>query len=415
MTSDKRQPEVDAEAPMLLSGMRLLSFCHYLQGPAAAQYLADMGADVIKVEPMKGAFERHWSGAATFVDGVSAFFVSANRNKRSLALDLKHPEARAVLERLIRSADVLLENYRPGVMQRLGLGYQEVAAINPAIIYASATGFGSDGPARDRPGQDLLIQARSGLVAATGAANPTGIGCAAVDQHGAALLAMGIAGAYAHKLATGKGTLIEGSLFNAGIDMQTEALTLYYSGGYNNERFDREGHLVTWFHEAPYGVYRLADCAIAISLNPVGRLAEALGNARLAALADLDAYAERDRIAAAVAGELAPLRFADIAPRLDGAGVWFERVQNYDELLRDPQAIHNGIFETIPVRQGQATIVKHPLKYNGEIPPVRRMPPEAGEQTAEILDSLGFSASEIERLKASKVVFSHPSEEGKVA
>lgn len=411
MTSDSRHPK--AEAPMLLSGMRLLSFCHYLQGPAAAQYLADMGADVIKVEPMKGAFERHWSGASTFVDGVSAFFVSANRNKRSLALDLKHPEARTVLERLIQSADVLLENYRPGVMQRLGLGYEDVKAINPAIIYASASGFGSDGPARDRPGQDLLIQARSGLIAATGA-TPTGIGCAAVDQHGAALLAMGIAAAYSHKLATGQGTLVEGSLFNAGIDMQTEALTLYYSGGYTNERFQREGHLVTWFHEAPYGVYRIADCAVAISLNPVRRLGEALDNPRLTALADLDAYQERDRIAAAVAEELAPLRFADIAPRFEQHGVWYERVQTYDELRHDPQAVHNGIFETIPVREGQAVIVKHPLKYNGDVPPVRSLPPEAGEQTAEILKSLGFTAAEIERLKTNRVVFSHSTEEGKV-
>jgi crotonobetainyl-CoA:carnitine CoA-transferase CaiB-like acyl-CoA transferase len=402
MSEDERKAA--PEAPMLLNGMRLLSFCHYLQGPAAAQYLADMGADVIKVEPVGGAFERHWSGANTFVDGVSAFFVSANRNKRSLALNLKEPRAKAVLERLIRSADVLLENYRPGVMQRLGLGYQDVAAINPGIIYASATGFGADGPARDRPGQDLLIQARSGLIAATGAAQPTGIGCAAVDQHGAALLAMGIAAAFAHKLATGKGTLIEGSLFAAGIDMQTEALSLYYSGRHGNERFSRDEHLVTWFHEAPYGVYQIADGWVAISLNPMKRIAEALDNPRLAALADLDPHAERDGIATALAEELAPLRYAAIAPALDKAGVWCERVQSYDDLRNDPQAIHNGAFEVIPVRGGEATVVKHPLKYNGSVPPVRRLPPEIGEQTDEILASLDFSAAEIDELKAAGAV-----------
>lgn len=407
-----------AEPPMLLKGMRVLSFCHYLQGPAAAQYLADMGADVIKVEPIKGAFERHWSGATTFVGDVSAFFVSANRNKRSLALDLKHPEARMVLERLIGSADAVLENYRPGVMQRLGLGYADMAKINPAIIYASATGFGSDGPARDRPGQDLLVQARSGLIAATGAASPTGIGCAAVDQHGAALLAMGIAAAYAHKLTTGKGTFIEGSLFNAGIDMQTEALTLYYSGRYGNDRFERDGHLVTWFHEAPYGVYRIADATIAVSLNPVKRLADALGSAALAALADLDPYKERDRIAQVVADELAGWRWADLGPAFDAQGVWCERVQNYDELRQDPQVIHNGIFEQIPVGGGEATIVKHPLKFNGVVPPVRQLPPALGEQTSEILASLGFSAAEVEKLVTDKVVFAGPAgaeQEGRVA
>lgn len=401
---DHEDTERAAEATALLKGMRVLSFCHYLQGPAAAQYLADMGADVIKVEPLKGAFERHWSGASTFVGDVSAFFVSANRNKRSLALDLKHPQARTVLERLIASADAVLENYRPGVMQRLGLGYADMASINPAIIYASATGFGSSGPARDRPGQDLLVQARSGLIAATGAQAPTGIGCAAVDQHGAALLAMGIAAAYAHKLATGKGTLIEGSLFNAGIDMQTEALTLYYSGRYDNERFEREGHLVTWFHEAPYGVYRIADATVAVSLNPVKRIADALGSTALAALADLDAYAERDRIAMAVADELARWRWAELGPAFDAHAVWCERVQTYDELRNDPQVIHNQIFEQIPVGGGEATVVKHPLKFNGEVPPVRRLPPELGEQTAEILRSLGFSSAEIEKLTADNVV-----------
>ena len=106
----------------MLDGMRVVSFCHYLQGPAAAQYLADMGADVIKVEPPRGAYERDWSGAKTFVDGISAFYLCANRNKRSLAVDLKHPDARPVIERLLQGADVVMENFRPGVMDRLGLG-----------------------------------------------------------------------------------------------------------------------------------------------------------------------------------------------------------------------------------------------------------------------------------------------------
>jgi crotonobetainyl-CoA:carnitine CoA-transferase CaiB-like acyl-CoA transferase len=400
---------------MLLDGMRVLSFCHYLQGPAAAQYLADMGADVIKVEPVRGAFERHWSGASTFVGDVSAFFVSANRNKRSIAVDLKNPASKAVLERLLASADVLLENYRPNVMQRLGLGYEDVAALNPGIIYASATGFGADGPLKDRPGQDLLVQARSGLIAATGASQPTGIGCAAVDQHGAALLAMGIAAAYAHKLKTGLGTRIEGSLFNAGIDLQTEALTLYYSGQHDQSRFEREGHLVTWFHEAPYGVYRVADASVAISLNPLQRLADALGNERLAGLSHLDAYKERDAIAVAVAEELASLRFEDLASRFDQAGVWYERVQTYDELRHDPQVIHNGVFETMPVRDREATIVKHPLKYNGAVPPVRRLAPEIGEHSQEIMTSLGFSPAEIEHLVAQGAIAAHEINEGEVA
>jgi crotonobetainyl-CoA:carnitine CoA-transferase CaiB-like acyl-CoA transferase len=385
------------QAPRLLDGIRVLSFCHYLQGPAAAQYLADMGADVIKVEPKNGAFERHWSGANTYVDDVSAFFVSANRNKRSVALDLKHKGTRRVLDRLVASADVIIENYRPGVMERLGLGYEAVKAIRPDIIYASATGFGADGPLRDKPGQDLLVQARSGLMASTGS-TPTVTGCAAVDQHGAALLAMGISAACFAKLSTGKGTRIEGSLFNAGIDMQMEALTLYYTGERSRERFERDPHLGTWFHEAPYGVYQLSDAFIVISLNPVAKIAEALDSDRLRGMASLDAYAERDRIAAALSEVLAPLNFATVAARFDPLAIWYEKVNDYDDLRVDPQAIYNGIFTTIPVAGGEATIVNHPLKYDGAVPSVRRLPPKIGEHGQEILAELGFSSEEIDRL-----------------
>lgn len=150
----------------MLKGIRVISFCHYLQGPACSQYLADLGADVIKIEPPFGAFERHWSGGESFVEGVSAFMLSANRNKRSLAIDLKKPGARAVADRLLGWANVLVENYKPGVLDRLGLGYDHARQINPSIIYASATAYGPDGPDSSRPGQDLLMQARSGLMAA---------------------------------------------------------------------------------------------------------------------------------------------------------------------------------------------------------------------------------------------------------
>ena len=169
-----------------------------------------MGADVVKVEPPKGAFERHWSGANTYVDGISAFYLCANRNKRSLAIDLKHPDAREVVYRLIERADVVVENFRPGVMDRLGFGFRDCVARKADIIYASATGFGGSGPEVAKPGQDLLIQARSGLIDATGGGDngPTPVGCAAVDQHGGALLAMGILGAYAKRLTTGEGTRV---------------------------------------------------------------------------------------------------------------------------------------------------------------------------------------------------------------
>jgi crotonobetainyl-CoA:carnitine CoA-transferase CaiB-like acyl-CoA transferase len=388
----------------VLVRMRVVSFCHYLQGPAAAQYLADMGADVIKVEPPSGAYERHWSGANAYVDGISAFYLAANRNKRSLAVDLKHPDGKAVMLRLLEGADVVMENFRPGVMDRLGLGYEQVRALNPDVIYASATGYGPSGPMAERPGQDLLIQALSGLIAATGNERPTAIGFAAADQHGAALLAMGILGAYVRRLQTGKGTRIDANLLNAGLDLQTEPLTLYYSSRGSQDAFRRDLNLATWYHEAPYGVYRIADGFVAISLNDPKKLATALGSEALAALAGLDRYEERDRYARTLAAELAPRRYVELAPGLDAQAIWYARVRGYDELPDEPQIRHNQVFREVPVGAGAATLVNHPLRYDGEVPPLRRLALRLGEDTRAVLSELGYGAAEIDDLIARKAV-----------
>ena len=189
-------------------------------------------------------------------------------------------------------------------------------AIKPDIIYASATGFGASGPMVARPGQDLLIQAYSGLVSVTGQLDtrPTAVGHAAVDQHGAAILALGIAGAYVKKLKTGQGTRVEASLLNAGLDLQTEPLTIYLTrrlqADDGRKLFTRNENLATWFHEAPYGIYRCADAWLALSINDTAKLARALGSDELAALAGCDRYDERDRLAEVVAAALAGQSFA---------------------------------------------------------------------------------------------------------
>lgn len=393
-----------AAFPKPLDGLRVLSFCHYLQGPAAGQYLADMGADVVKVEPLDGAFERRWAGADTFVGETSAFFLCGNRNKRSLAVDAKNPEGVALLRSLVQSFDVVLENFRPGVMDKLGLGYEAIKQVKPDIIYASASGFGADGPARNDPGQDLLVQARSGLIASTGNGS-VAVGCAAVDQHGASLLAMGILAAYVRKLRDGKGTRVEASLFNAGIDLQAEALTLYYSGQRRASDMPRNPHLATWFHAAPYGVYALADGAqIVLSLNRLQTVAEAIGCSTLGELADRDPYLNRDDLAHAIANALSKFDYATVAAALDAAGVWYQRVQNYDELREDPQAIHNGSFFEVPIGSEAATLVRHPLRFDGETAPLRHLALEPGQDTAEVLREMQLSDSDIASLAERGVV-----------
>jgi len=380
--------------------MRVVSFCHYLQGPAASQYLADMGADVIKIEPLGGAFERHWSGGKSYVGEVSAFLLAVNRNTRSLAIDLKHPEAREVMLRLIDGADVVMENFRPGVLDRLGFGFETIRQRRPDIIYASATGLGADGPDAARPGQDLLMQARSGLVAATGSrdAGPTIVGAAVVDQHGAALLAMGVLAAFVKKLQTGEGTRVEASLFQAGIDLQTEALTMYFARTVAGDVMRRGRHIGSWYHDAPYGAYPLADAYIVLSMNDPVKLAEALDSETLRGLAGIDRYAERERYAEAVAAELSRYAFAALAARFDAHGIWYERVQSYDDLGRDRQAAHIGAFCEIEVDGQPVRLVSHPLRYDGAAPSCRMMPLEPGCDSRAILAESGFADEEIDRL-----------------
>lgn len=385
---------------MLLDGMRVVSFCHFLQGPAAAQYLADMGAEVIKIEPPGGGYERRWSGGNAFVEGVSAFFLCAHRNQRTIAIDLKHPRGREVVDRMIAGADVLMENFRVGVMDRLGFGYERVKSLKPDIVYASASGYGPSGPMVDKPGQDLLIQAYSGLVAVTGATRPTPIGLAAVDQHGGALFALGIVAAYVKKLRTGRGTRVDSSLLNAGIDLQTEPLTSYLTMGADRSILKRQENLVSWFHQAPYGVYPIADGWIAFSINDPVALAKALASSELEAMAGLDRYAERDAYAAAVARAVAGRRLAELAPALDAHGIWWQRVQDYDDLRDDPQIRANGCFFEVAVKGGRAVLVAHPNRYDGQVPGVRHLAVEIGQHGREILTELGYDDPEIEALAA---------------
>ena len=390
----------------MLENMRVVSFTHWLQGPATGQYLSDMGADVVRVEPPGGGFERNWIAAGRSLEGTGTLYLAANRNARSIAIDLKKPGGREIAVRLIENSDVLIENYRPGVMDRLGLGYAEMKKANPAIIYASATGYGADGPLSERPGQDLLVQARTGMIAATGeyGERPTAAGAAFVDQHGAALLAMAISAAFAHKLATGEGTRIEGTLFTAATDLLMESLTHYFSLGHERSALKRDHRLATWSNESPYGVYKLADAFIVVSINDFGRLGEALDSDRVSALAERDPYAERDEVTRIFAEDLETRTFAEVEASFERVGIWYERVRDYEDLRTDPQTAHARVFREVPVGNSTATLVNHPIRYNGKVPEMRRLTLLPGENSREIMGELGYGQPEIDALVEAGVV-----------
>ncbi|HEY8802615.1 MAG TPA: CoA transferase, partial [Candidatus Dormibacteraeota bacterium] len=282
----------------LLDGVRILAFTQFLLGPAACQYLADMGADVIKVEPPgRGAWERSWAGADLFINGVSAFFLLGNRNLRSVTLNLKSTRGVEAARKLADAADVIIENYRPGVMTRLGLGYEQIRESNPRVIYASGSGYGSDGPYSHLPGQDLLLQAISGLGANTGteSGGPTVAAGAIVDQHSASLLAMGILGAMVHRERTGEGQRVELIMMNAALDIQAEPV-VYHLNGAKLQR--PRTPVADTFHSVPYGFYATADGHLAISMAPISALSEVLGHpAALAPFVDpAIAFTKRDEI-----------------------------------------------------------------------------------------------------------------------
>ncbi|OIQ78424.1 succinyl-CoA:(R)-benzylsuccinate CoA-transferase subunit BbsF [mine drainage metagenome] len=389
----------------MLEGIKVLSFTHFLQGPAAVQMLADAGADVIKIEPPGGAFERGWSGFDAFKEGVSIFFLLGNRNQRSISLDLRNEKAKEIVLRMVREADVLVENYRPGVLERLGFGYEDMKAANPRLVYCSCSGYGSSGPYLKRPGQDMLLQAMSGMTMLSGGADapPTPVGSAIVDQHAAALAAFGVVSALLARQRTGLGALVESNLLNAALDLQIEPFTYYMNKGPLWPRTDPP--LGSRFHPAPYGVYRTADGWIAISLTPTAQMASALEYPPLATFNDpKDPMRRRDEIHRMVYERVQTRTTAEWMEAFDAHNIWYAPVNDYDQVEADPQVAHNGMITTIQHPDaGEVRLLAHPVRYDGKAPPLRRLPPRQGEHTREILAELGYQASEIDALSDSGI------------
>jgi len=384
-----------------LEGVRIISFTQFLLGPAAVQYLSDLGADVIKVEGPQGAWERGWAGGDCFLNGVSVFFLLANRNSRSIVLDLKQREGVSAAKRLIASADVVVENFRPGVMQRLGLDYESLQAEYPTLVYASASGYGASGEFAKSPGQDLLLQAMTGLAANTGSRKqaPVPAGATVVDQHGATLLAMGVLAALLHRAATGTGQLVEVNMVQAALDLQMEPLVYYLNGGKVCLPEERVG---SSFHPAPYGLYETTDGHIAISLCPVSLLRRALDDDQsLAPFEDPTlAFTERDAIRRAVEPLIIRLSTTEALEQLNAGGVWCARVNNYEDALAEPAIQHlDPVVEVTHPDAGRLLLLRHPISYSNADTSVRSTAPRLGEHSTEILTEIGFSDEDVQELR----------------
>jgi crotonobetainyl-CoA:carnitine CoA-transferase CaiB-like acyl-CoA transferase len=387
---------------MQLDGIRIVSFNHFLMGPLGIQFLADLGAEVIAIEPIKGAFQRHWGGGdAKRAGGETMLGLVANRNKKSVCLDLKDPDALEIAKRLAASADVVSENFRPGVMEKLGLGYDTLKELKPDLIFASASGFGPDGPYVNRPGQDMIAQSLSGLAWITGKQGevPRLVGTSAIDHHGAMIFAAGILGALVKKARTGEGGRVDVNLFSAALHLQAESLVCYFNGE-RPENTQQPSHIGSWYHEAPYGIYETADRYIGLSLGNLPLMLEAVGAAGEFKAEQNEAYARRDEISEFFAVKLKEKTFDEWAEIFNACDIWFTQVNDYDDLAEDPQQLHNGDLMRVEAWTGEEiTLVANPVRYDGQTAPVTLAPQKLGAQTREVLAGLGISQEEQDALR----------------
>lgn len=385
-----------------LTGFLVLDFSQFLAGPVAAMRLSDLGARVIKVErPGVGDIGRTLAFAGVTIDGDTLSFQIMNRGKQSYAADLKDSEDLAAVKRLVARADVLIQNFRPGVMERIGLDYASVHALNPRLVYGSVSGYGSAGPWRDLPGQDLLAQSMSGMPWLSGSRDhgPVPVGLSIADLLASTHLAQGVTALLLRRERTGEGGLVETSLMEGMLDLQFELLSAHLNDP--SVIVDRGGpHGANAFLAAPYGVYPTADGYLALAMNPVPRIGELIGLHALAAFGDPASWwSERERIEDLLAEHLSsrPTRYwLDI---LEPADVWCAPVLTLPELVG-----HAG-FRALEMDQevrrrsasgdGEARLrtTRSPLRIDGAILRGERGAPRLGEHTASIDEELGLRSA----------------------
>lgn len=388
-----------------LSGLRVIDATHMLAGPYCTWLLGALGADVVKIERRgAGDFTRI---IAPFKDEKSIYFMSVNRNKRSLTLDLKHPSGKAVMTRLLTGADVFVENNRAGVMDRLGFGYETVAAFNPRLVYASISGFGQTGPYRHKPSFDAIAQALSGMMSITGeeAGPPARVGASIGDIGSSLFATIGVLSALQQRERTGRGTFVDVAMLDCQLALMENAIARFLNAGETPRRLGSRHPLI-----APFQAFATADEPIAVCVDTAEqweRLCGALERPDL--LADprfptgsvrADRHAELEPILAELFRSRGRAEWLAI---LDEADVPASAINSVPEALQDPQVVSRNMVKEVPAGSG-LRFVSMPIQMPHTPLPDEKAPPALGEHSEEILADFGFSSEEIDALRAEAAI-----------
>ncbi len=391
-----------------LAGVKVLELAQIMAGPTCGMLLADLGAEVIKVERIPGGDDTRLMDRPK-VNGESAAFMAMNRNKRGIALNLKVPAAQEALRRMVKGADVLTENYRKGTMEKLGMGYEALRKINPALIYCSISGFGRSGPYAERGGYDLIAQGMSGLMAMTGEPGraPVKHGAPTCDINAGMLGALGVVAAYVHRLKTGMGQLVDTSLFEAGIHQTFWHAAIYFATG---EALGPSGsaHILS----APYQAFQAADGWLTIGgANQANweRLVRVLGAPEWLADPRFSSNSERmknlNALVPLMNERIGRRKLKELLAALDAAGVPCGPINSIADVAADPQALaREMVVELEHPRAGRTRALGLPIKLSATPGGVTRPAPAFGQHTREVLAEFGFSAGEIDALYAANAV-----------
>lgn len=407
------EPREDQESGAL-DGIRVLDVTQMLAGPLAGMRLGDLGADVLKIEPPKvGEFNRTHGFEDITAAGEMTTFLALNRNKRSVAINLKHPDGLSTIHELVRHADVFIQNFRRGTAERLGVGYEQLHKVNPGLVYCSITGYGATGPYRDRPGQDLVIQGYSGSMWSVGKVGDPPVPGAlwAGDVMTGYQAVIGILAALQARHRTGQGQHVEVDMLSVVLDAQLQELVTYLNSGRAPTRMDEPTAHASI--PAPYGVYQTKDGWLTLAMCDLPNLGEALDDDWLRSLtAYNDGVVHRDEVYRRIRGRFVERPTQEWLTILDECGVWAGPVYDYPELERDPHVAATQMFVEQPHDDGQTVrTVRVPLHLSATPPGIHRGAPRLGAHTREVLQGLlGYDDDRVARLVAAGAVASEASD-----